>query len=344
MSDLGVAIVGCRAVAPLHVAAAEAADGARLVAVCDIGKDAADPMAAAHGVDAIYEYDAVLARKDVDLVVLVTPDELHAPMAIQAAKAGKHVLVEKPIAMSLDEVDAMITASETYGVKMMCAQSTRFRAKFLKAREIIEGGRIGMPVFARIGSPSSPFWTPEVWKQHDYNAIRGPEWLLMHNGAHQFDYLAALFGSLPEEVYTISHPGQEWLRVHEYAAVNIRFANGAMALSEENRIMQPPGHPFHCDLTIVGTEGTLDFSDRTNAAMCAYTKSGLSFPGAHTTAWEAQDSFTSEMQAIVHAIRNNAEPMIPLSFSRDVLRSLRAACKSMCTGENEVVSTYREGE
>ncbi len=340
MTEIGAAIVGCRAVAPLHAKALARARGARLVAVCDRDLAPARELARQYGVDALTDFDAVLARDDVQLVVIVTPDELHAPMAIQAAQAGKHVLVEKPVAMTLDELDAMIAAAQQAGVRLMCAQSRRFTPRFKTVVDAVKAGRIGRPVFARVGSPSSPFWTPEQWARYD--AARGPEWLLMHNGMHQFDYLCLLFDSFPAEVYAVSHPGQDWLRVHEYAAVSIRFENGAIALSEENRIMQPGGHPFHCDCYVVGTAGTIDAGDRLSFSMSAYSAGGLEFPGAWAGPVAGEAAFSAEAQAIVDAILEDREPEIPPAFTRRVLQALRAACRSFHTGANERVADYRE--
>ena len=342
MPELGAAIVGCRAVAPLHAKAIANVQGVRLVAVCDLDEEPARQLAEPYGADVMGDFDELLARDDVDLVHIVTPDELHAPMAVKAAQAGKHALVEKPVAMSIDEVDAMIDAAEAAGVKVMCAQSRRYKPKFAAVAAAVKAGRIGRPVFARMSSPSSPFWTPDKWAQHDYDTVRGPEWLLVHNGMHQFDYLCMLFDSFPVEVYTVSHPGQDWLRVHEYAAVNIRFGSGAIALSEENRIMQPAGHPFHCDCYVVGTEGTLDAGDRRTFSMATYSDRGVDFPGAWVTAWEAEAAFTGETQAFVDAIRDDREPEIPLSFSRQVLQALRDACRSFHTGQNERVAEHHE--
>ena len=342
MSDLGAAVVGCRAVGPLHAKALVRAQGARLVAVCDRDAEAARELAEQFGVEAVTDYEELLDRGDVHLVNIVTPDELHAPMAIAAARAGKHALVEKPMAMTLTELDAMAAAAEAHGTTLMCAQSLRYRPKFRAIRQAIQAGRIGCPVFARISSPSSPFWTPEKWARQGYDAVRGPHWLLMHNGMHQFDYLSLLFGSPVTDVYTVSHPGQDWLRVHEYVAVNMRFASGAFALSEENRIMQPAGHPFHCDLYVVGTEGTIEAGDRQTFSVCSYTDRGVDLPGAHVTPAGAEEAFCHEVQAIVDAILANEEPDIPLAFTRQVLKGLRAACRSFRTGRNEAVETFIE--
>ena len=140
MTDLGAAVVGCRAVAPLHARGFVRADGARLVAVCDRDPEAASTLAGEFGVDAVTDYEQILRRDDIQIVSLVTPDELHAPMAIAAAQAGKHVLVEKPFAMTLAELDTMVAAAESAGVTMMCAQSLRYRPKLRAIRDAIRTG------------------------------------------------------------------------------------------------------------------------------------------------------------------------------------------------------------
>ena len=342
MRDLGVAIVGCRAVAPLHAQAVERAHGAHLVAFCDIDPAPARDLASRYGGEVLTDFTQVIRRRDVDLVHIVTPDERHAEMAIAAADAGKHALVEKPIAMTLLELDRIMEAGERNRVRIMCAQSMRFRSKFRAIRDVVACGRIGEPVFLRISSPSSPFWAAETWRPLGLDRSRPEDWLLIHNGMHQFDYLSLLFGSFPAEVYTTSHPGEPWLRVHEYVAVSIRFQNGALALSEENRIMSPQRYPFHADFLLVGTKGTIDGSDHRAFSVSSYSGKGLEFPEVHVGRKESEDAFAAEAQALIDAIIEDREPEIPLSFSREVLRAVKAACCSMARQRNISVAAYRE--
>ena len=149
MSSLGVAIVGCRAVAPLHAEAIVRADGAHLAVLCDVDPEPAAVLSRRYGGDVVTSFDDVLTRSDVAIVDLVTPDELHASMAIAAADAGKHALVEKPIAMNLSELEEIMAASARNRVRIMCAQSMRFRAKSRRVDKIVRSGEIGDPVFVR---------------------------------------------------------------------------------------------------------------------------------------------------------------------------------------------------
>ena len=340
MAELGAAIIGCRAVANLHASAITNAAGVNLVAVCDIDREPAEKLAEEYNAQVETDFERVIHRDDVDVVHIVTPDELHAPMAIAAAKAGKHSLVEKPIALNIIELDEIVKAASDNDVRIMCGQSMRFRRKYRKILDVVRSGSIGRPIFARMSNPSSPFWRPDTWQAAGYDELRGEDWLLIHNGMHQLDYLCLLFDSFPTEVYTVSHPGQSWLRTHEYIALNILFENGAVALSEENRIMQPTGYPYHSDCYIVGTGGTIDAADRTTFSISSYTKDGFNLPGVNISAEEAADAFTMETQELVDAIYEHRDPVIPLSFTYRVLESIDAARRGFRSGTNVSVAGH----
>lgn len=306
---------------------------AELVAACDVDGQRLADFAERAGISATHaDYRELIARGDIDMVDICTNDESHAEIAIAAAEAGKHVLIEKPFATTEAEGEAVLAAVRSAGVKAMCAQSQRWSPKMLEVKRIIDSGEIGEPIFARLSLPSSPFWREEEsqrWQD------RPPTWLLVHNGMHSFDLMSWLFDSLPQRVMARSHPGQGWLPVHEYVTCTIRFDSGAIAQTEENRIMQPPGYPFHCELYIVGTRGTLDLSDRLTHSVDLYNESGFSLPGAHVT-WRPTDPdqpFAGEIRDFVRAVREDTQPPIPLEFSLTILRAVLAAARSMTTGE-----------
>jgi len=328
-----VGLIGCGGISGNHLAGYRLVEEAELVACCDIDPARAEDFARRAGItDAYTDYRELLARDDIELVDICTTDEVHAEIAVAALQAGKHALIEKPFATTAAEGQAIIDAANAAGRRAMCAQSMRWAPKMRAAKGLIDGGRIGAPVFVRFCQPSSPFWRPE---QTEAYRDRAAEWLLVHNGMHSFDLLAWLLGSLPVRVHARSHPGQDWLPVHEYVSCTIRFASGAIAQAEENRIMQPPDYPFHCELYVVGTEGTLDLSDRLTYAASVYDQAGVNLLGAHTT-WtpdQPDQPFACEIREFVQAIRDGRPPPIPLEFSLTVLKAVLAAAESMRTGE-----------
>src|ERR687886_642717 len=121
--DIGFGIVGVGMVTRYHAAAIARTEGARLVAVCRSNPEQAAEAEERFGVSCEISYEALLARPDVDAVCICTPSGLHASQAIAAARAGKHVLVEKPMALTLADADAMIAACERAEVRLsVCLQ------------------------------------------------------------------------------------------------------------------------------------------------------------------------------------------------------------------------------
>jgi 2-alkyl-3-oxoalkanoate reductase len=137
------ALIGCGKIAKMHVSALASA-GVNLVAVCDRdGQRAAQIAALAPGARAYRDADALLAEMRPDAVHVLTSPASHAALAIKAAEAGAHVLVEKPVALSIDEADAMIDAARANGVRVMANHNWLFKPSVQRARALVEAGEIG---------------------------------------------------------------------------------------------------------------------------------------------------------------------------------------------------------
>jgi len=152
MSKVGVGVVGAagRLAAIAHGNALLANEHARIVAICDTDREGLEARAREWNVPRYYvEYQQLLDDGDVEVVDIVTPPHLHAPMAVQAALAGKHVIVEKPMCTSLREADAMLEAARGSSVKLMVAESYVFLSTHIRARQLMETGEIGEPVHIR---------------------------------------------------------------------------------------------------------------------------------------------------------------------------------------------------
>ncbi len=114
-----------------------------LVAVCDINTDLADDIGGAYGVPAYADFEALLEQDDVEMVFIATPDAAHAPQTIAALEAGVHVLCEKPMAISIDEVRAMLAAQERSGCKLGINQVLRTNPRFVEAKRMAASGYLG---------------------------------------------------------------------------------------------------------------------------------------------------------------------------------------------------------
>ncbi|MCJ7695586.1 MAG: Gfo/Idh/MocA family oxidoreductase, partial [Anaerolineaceae bacterium] len=158
---------------------------AHLAAVCDINETRAKEMAEKYHADFFTtNYEELLQRSDIDAVILAIPHDLHRDMAVAAAKAGKHILVEKPIAMTLTQADEIIAAAKVNNVKLMTGHNMRYLGQHAKAKELVETGVIGKPYLL----------TATV---HVYSNTKGFRTILKHmgggslidSGVHRFDLI-----------------------------------------------------------------------------------------------------------------------------------------------------------
>lgn len=158
---LNIGVISCSGMAQNHMVAIRQNRRARLTAVCDIDLDRAKDAAERFGADACYrDYRELLARGDIDAVIVVTPDQLHPEQVAAALAAGKHVLCEKPMALTLAECRRMIAASRQYGRKLMIGQICRYTPGFQCAKTLIDRGEIGELFFV------------ESEYAHDYSNVK----------------------------------------------------------------------------------------------------------------------------------------------------------------------------
>lgn len=146
-----IGIIGTGNISNSHVSGFKNHPKAEIIAICDKRRKILERKATQWGIDRIYkDYHELLKQPDIDAVVILTPHHLHAPITIAAAEAGKHILVEKPIAVSLEEANQMIKATNKAGVYLMVAENQVFQPPHIEAKRLIEAGEIGTPVLIRL--------------------------------------------------------------------------------------------------------------------------------------------------------------------------------------------------
>jgi predicted dehydrogenase len=161
MEPLRLGIAGAGAIAQRNAREAVASGAARIVAVCDVNQKVARDMAKALGAPHAASYEELLQNPEVEAVLISTPHHLHRPMAVQAAEARKHVMVEKPVANSLAEAEEMIRACKANGVLLTVNYSFRYLPKIQYARRLIEAGALGDIVGVQI--IAHQFKDPGYW-------------------------------------------------------------------------------------------------------------------------------------------------------------------------------------
>ena len=206
MNPVRVAIVGCGRISDLHELGYRGQKDACIVAVCDTKKARAREKARVWGVEHVYtDYGELLANSDVDLVELLVPHHLHAGMTVKACRAGKHVSVQKPMALTTREADQMIEAAEQAGVILRVYENFVFYPPHVRAKEMLEAGEIGEPQMIRMhvgtGKSDTGWRVPLgswLWRIDETKC--GGGLLIFDHGYHLFSLARYLMGEV-ERVY-----------------------------------------------------------------------------------------------------------------------------------------------
>jgi len=202
MNPIRAAIVGCGRIADLHTLGYRGLDSARIVAVCDTNHRRAQERAGEWGVEKVYgDYQELLADFGIDLVELLVPHHLHAEMTVAACRAGKHVSVQKPMAMNVAEADRMIAAAHQAGVVLRVYENFVFYPPHVRAKQMIEAGEIGEPQMIRMhvstGKSKTAWKVPLsawAWRFEESKSGGGP--LVFDHGYHLFSLARYLMGDV----------------------------------------------------------------------------------------------------------------------------------------------------
>jgi UDP-N-acetyl-2-amino-2-deoxyglucuronate dehydrogenase len=272
MRKIRTAIVGCGKVAQLHAAALGALDEADFVAACDTDPARSAAFAARYGVRPFEDVGCMVEQAAVEATVICTPHPLHATPAVAATERGSHVLVEKPMATSLEDCDRMIEAAARNRVKLGVVSQRRFFEPIVRMKDAIDGGKIGRPVLASVVMLS---WRDEAYYRSD--PWRG-RWdtegggVLINQAPHHLDILQWFMGPVEELTGYAENLNHPYVEVEDTALASIRFRSGGLA-SVLVSLSQKPG--IYTKIHIHGESG---------ASVGAQTDTGATFIAGVTEA------------------------------------------------------------
>lgn len=258
MKHIGFAILGTGMISKFHARAVRDVPGARMVAVCSRDRNRAELFAQEFGCAAYDRLEDMLTHPGVDVLVIATPSGAHMEAAVMAARAGKHVLCEKPLDVTLERVDAMIEAHRQAGTRLGCIFQIRYTPALEPLRAALREGRFGTLTYAGVYVPwwrSNEYYTESSW--HGKQALDGGG-ALMNQAIHMIDLLCDLMPpveTVSGVTASIGHPG---LETEDAATAALRFKGGAVGLIYGSTASWP-GHPKR--LEISGTRGTAIFLD-----------------------------------------------------------------------------------
>lgn len=228
---LRIGILGCGKIARLHAQGYKtASDLAQVVVCCDeYSVELAQNMAKEFGADVTTSWQAVIERSDVDAVSICMPPDQHAPIALAAAKAGKHVLLEKPMAMNMEECKQIVAAAEQADTVLMIGQNQRWQPEHIQIKELLDRNAIGKIVALRFDCNQfiSRMYPPDSWI---FDKAKSGGGMITQTAVHKIDLMRHFFGEI-EEVsafngYTGLNAGYKPGGNEDISAFLMNFENG----------------------------------------------------------------------------------------------------------------------
>jgi predicted dehydrogenase len=330
---LRIAMIGCGEIAYKATARSiQASDHAEMVTGVDPVEHVARSFGETYGIETTTNLEAVLASREVDAVIISTPHYLHAPLAIQAARAGKHVMVEKPIACTVDQADAMIAACREAGVLLSVCLVSRYNPEAARAKALIDRGAIGRITALKFhGASNKPdsYWTggftgrvQTTWRKSLAQSGGG---ILIMNFVHDIDRLRYITGLEAVRIYAELDTYTTDVEVEDWITISIRYDNGALGnllASSCARGGDSTGN------RIYGTEGQIVFGRQ---GMRVYTN--LEVAGLEPGTWNEielpqVDSRRIYLERFARAVFEGRVPDIPGEEGRKTLEVIEAAYRS----------------
>jgi myo-inositol 2-dehydrogenase/D-chiro-inositol 1-dehydrogenase len=335
---VGVGLIGSQFIASIHAEALRACNHADIRAVASPTPGNAHKFAERHGIPKHFtHYRELIALPEVDMVVVGVPNDLHCEIALAAAAAGKHVVMEKPLCLNLAQADQMIEACRRAKVKLMYAEELCFAPKYVRLKALLDEGALGRPTLIK---QSEKHDGPHA--AHFWDVARSGGGVTMDMGCHAIEFFRWMLGRPPvKSVYahmtTLVHGDKT--RGEDNAILLLEFSDGTMALAEESWT-KLGGMDDRAE--VHGSKGVAYADLLHGNAIEAYSSlgygyaveksgptKGWSFP-LYEEAWNY--GFHAEMAHFVDCVQNDRKPLVTGEDGRAVLEVIFAAYESARSG------------
>ena len=329
---LGFGIIGCGVIADFHANALfELSGDADLLGVADVNYDAAEKFANRHRIRPYPDVPALLADKAVDVVCICTPSGYHADVVRQAAEAGKHIVVEKPMAITKAQLDDIVACCETNGVMLTSIAQSRFSRSVVRTKNAVDEGLLGRIVTADIYMKY--FRSQEYY---DSGSWRGTKRLdgggaLMNQGIHGVDLLLHLAGPV-SRVYARAKTLARKIEVEDTLSAVVDFESGAIGVIQATTSVYP-GYPRR--LEINGEKGSIALEENSIAKWDIYSGSHedivvqpAAFSSASTPTAISLDGHTRQIADMIRAVKTGTRPTIDVYEGRKPVDLILAIYRS----------------
>mgnify|MGYP000022805479 FL=1 len=252
---LNFALVGCGRIAKRHseLLGLNQIDGARLVSVCDIEYSKAKVIGERFNVPSYKDFDEMMENENIDVVAVLTPSGLHANHVVSLSKYGKDIMVEKPMALTLDDADAMIEACDRNGCRLFIIKQNRFNVPVVKLRDAHQSGRFGKLVLGTVRvrwARHQSYYDQDTWR--GTWAMDGG--VLTNQASHHVDMLEWIMGDV-ESVFARATTALVDIEAEDTAAVVLKFKSGALGIIEATTATRPKD--LEGSISILGEKGNV---------------------------------------------------------------------------------------
>ena len=324
------ALYGCGVISGTHARALVDVEGAELIACADLNPASAETFAEKHQIQALPDWNALLQNPDIDAVCICTPSGTHAPLAIEALNAGKHVVLEKPMGLTVAQCDDIIAAAEKSNKHITVISQLRTEPDIIRAKELIESGALGKIIMAQL---HMCYYRPESYFMGSWRGTKAMDGggALMNQGIHGVDLLLYLAGDV-KSVYAVSKTLVRDIEVEDTLSAVLEFQSGATGVIQATTSVYP-GYPRRLDLngdkgSITLEEGSVVKWDIQNNTKQDIVLQPTMFSSAATPTAISVDNHRKQFADVIRALKTGTKPLIDIYEGRRPVDLILAIYKS----------------
>lgn len=333
---MNFAIVGCGRIALKHAEAIESIQEANLVAVCDILSDKAEDFSTKYGAQMYIDFDEMLENHQIHVVNICTPNAFHADMAVKAIEKGKHVMIEKPIAISLEDADRIIEAAERKGVKAASVHQNRFNDAVQKTRKAVENGAFGKMshgVASIRWNRNQRYYDQASWR----GTFSAQDGVLMNQCIHNIDLLKWMMGPVKSVTGKTATRFRD-IEMEDVGTAILEFESGALGIIEGAGTIYPTN--LEETLNLFGEKGTVCIGGIAVNKIENW-RFAEEFKEAEAKMLEEQSDnpptvygygHVAIIKDMIQAIREDRDPYVTLQDGKDAIEIVLAIYESSQTG------------
>ena len=334
MTTIGIGLIGCGIWGSIHARTYSASPLVNLVAVCDQNRDRAKQFADKYGFTSFTsDLKELLSNPDVSAVSIATPDHTHAPILLKALEAGKHILVEKPLAMTVEECEKILTARDKNGVKLMVDFHNRWNIPFLQVRRMIETGELGDLMMINIMLNDTIYVPTKMLEWADRSS---PVHFL---GSHLVDLIRWLSGAEIKKVYAVSRSvvlKSKGVQTPDFYQSILEFSNGTTAYVENCWIVaENAPNVFDFKGEFIGSKGSTYVNASHHRMIEKYTEDSSGFPdvtGVVDINGKPTGFCTASIEHFIDCVAHGSDPVVTGEDGLEATRIVQAMEQSARSG------------